>query len=129
MPVSSYLTRVFSEREDLVSEARRMLCSIDFDTIVGTGLSGALIIPDVAQALDKKWAIVRKDNDSVHAVYNIEGSVGERWLFFDDLIASGRTLKFVGERMAAAYPQAAYVGVYEYHYGVLHVGREYHVNQ
>lgn len=120
MSVSSYLRRVFDERNELIDSARRTLHDVDFDTVIGTGLSGALIVPDIARALNKQWAIVRKDNDSEHAMFNIEGYIGNQWLFFDDLVASGRTLRFVKEKVEA-YSDAVYVGRYEYVWGTLNL--------
>jgi len=62
------------------------------DTLIGRGLSGALFVPMLADALELHWAIVRKPKDGTHSTEPIEGTIGERWLFVDDLIASGHTL-------------------------------------
>lgn len=59
--------------------------------MVGTGLSGALVIPDLARRLGKLFAIVRKETERTHSSRPIEGDIGERWLFVDDLIATGMT--------------------------------------
>lgn len=119
MPVSSYLTRVFDERAPLIDQIVSNIDKIDFDTLVGTGLSGALVVPEVALRMNKHWAIVRKENDSEHAEHLIEGTVGELWFFLDDLISSGKTLKFVKEKMGEL--DTEFVGYYMYHFGVLQV--------
>lgn len=62
------------------------------DTIVGRGLSGALTVPYIARALGLRWAIARKDGDGSHSSECIEGTIGRRWVFVDDLISSGNTL-------------------------------------
>jgi hypoxanthine phosphoribosyltransferase len=68
----------------------------DFDTMVGTGLSGALVVPTLARATKKLFAIVRKDDDLLsHHETKVEGTIGERWIFVDDFVSSGATLRRV----------------------------------
>jgi hypothetical protein len=62
------------------------------DTLIGRGLSGALVVPRVADRLKLNWAIVRKKGDGSHSSERIEGTIGEAWVFYDDLISSGHTL-------------------------------------
>lgn len=112
MPVSSYLRKVFNDRAALIDQTVSNLSKVDFDTLVGTGLSGALVIPEIAARMNKHWAIVRKENDSEHAQHAIEGAVGQRWLFIDDFIDSGRTLNFVKDKMLEL--DTEFVGFYEY---------------
>lgn len=91
---------------------------VKFDTIVGTGLSGSLVIPMLARRLRRKWAIVRKDGEQRHSSYQIEGEIGDRWIFVDDLIASGRTLRRVQEVVQEEFrireAQTTYVGAWLY---------------
>lgn len=95
-------------REELQQKKYRDY-NTDFDTLVGTGLSGALVVPTLARNMGKSWAIVRKRNDGSHAQDAgrfdrrplIEGRIGRRWLFVDDQIDSGITLKRVGEAVAS----------------------------
>lgn len=68
---------------------------VNFDTVVGTGLSGALVVPALARELDKNWLLVRKADDGTHSSYPAEGRLGERWMFVDDLISSGATRRRV----------------------------------
>lgn len=65
-----------------------------FDTIIGTGLSGAIVVPELARRLGLKWAIVRKQDGS-HSPNKIEGEIGKAWLFVDDFVDSGATQQFV----------------------------------
>lgn len=97
---SSYLAQAFNGLDDIVKDAQEKLQGVDFDTFVGVGLSGALVVPYVARAMRKHWAIVRKDNDSSHAEARVEGSIGQRWIFLDDLIASGLTRRKVRQTLA-----------------------------
>lgn len=77
----------------IVSVYRRMLETypIDHDTLVGTGLSGALVVPWLARSVGKSWLLVRKEGDYSHSAHQVEGSIGKRWLFVDDFIDSGET--------------------------------------
>jgi orotate phosphoribosyltransferase len=95
-----YLEDAFESPARLVERmAAANVASVRFDTLVGTGLSGALVIPRLAESLALHWMIVRKDNDGTHSAYNTEGACGEQWLFVDDLISSGATYARVREAM------------------------------
>lgn len=88
----SYAREAFGEPGSLIGNAERELTNIDFDTMIGTGLSGSLVIPTLANALGKKWAIIRKEGDNSHGdPCGFEGTIGDRWVFVDDFIASGDT--------------------------------------
>ena len=65
----------------------------DYDTLVGTGQSGALAIPGLARELGKHFLIVRKQSDLKSSHSNLEwiGRMGRRWVFVDDFISSGAT--------------------------------------
>lgn len=68
---------------------------VEFDTMIGTGMSGALVIPRLAEKFDCHWAVIRKDGVDSHATKRVEGRVGKQWLLVDDLICSGRTAQRV----------------------------------
>jgi len=92
---SGYMNRAHDPKE--IVEAFKLLrkhhnTKLEFDTLVGTGLSGAIVIPQLAKSLRKKFLIVRKSTDNSHSWYPAEGVLGSKWLFVDDLIASGNTL-------------------------------------
>lgn len=90
----SYMKEAFDDPDNLVSNAKKALSGLDFDTFVGIGISGALVVPLLGRALGKHFAIVRKEKDGSHSNHAIEGHIGPavRWIFVDDLIDSGRTL-------------------------------------
>ena len=74
----------------------------DFDGIVCTGVSGLIIAPLLALQLDKRLAVVRKTDDQMnHAVVRVESGLkkADRWIFVDDLIASGATITRVEDAM------------------------------
>jgi len=94
-----YLKRVHSHFDQIVEYARDTIPP-DTETLVGTGLSGALVVPRLAEALGMAWAIVRKPNDGTHSSYSVEGELSGRWVFVDDLISSGETLRRVVAEVA-----------------------------
>lgn len=120
---SSYMSRAHSPK--VVSKVfRRMWQHNDvvpeFDTIVGTGLSGSLVLPSLARAFTRhfgrkiSYLLVRKDNDGSHSFRELEGSIGTRWLFVDDLVETGSTLRRCIRKVASSVPDAELVGVFLY---------------
>lgn len=114
-----YMIEAFGDIEVIADKLRQQVNSDEYDTIVGIGLSGALVIPRLANLLGKKWAIVRKD-DGTHSGNPIEGQIGRSWLFVDDLVASGRSrekVKAAVRRVTDNYGfKTNYIGTYQYHY-------------
>jgi hypothetical protein len=95
---SGYMNRAHNPKE--IAEVARLLLKhhpekLRFDTLVGTGLSGAIVIPPLARSLRKKFLLIRKDGDSSHSSYPAEGVLGRRWLFVDDFVSSGSTFRKV----------------------------------
>lgn len=91
---SGYFNRAFDSLDAIVDEMRIALEGVEYDTMVGTGLSGTLVIPTLARTFGTRWAIVRKEY-SPHTNSKIEGEIGHKWLFVDDFISSGETLRRV----------------------------------
>lgn len=125
---TSYMYDVFAD--DLgpfLRRAREDLKDVDFDTIVGRGLSGALIIPTLARYLGKHWAIVRKKGDGSHDGRAVVGRLGKRWLFVDDFIDSGETQEACQHAITKLAKdwrsRVIYVGSYEYSHGDLTLAR------
>jgi adenine/guanine phosphoribosyltransferase-like PRPP-binding protein len=96
---ASYLGQVIREPDLVVATFLEKTSYVDFDTIIGTGLSGSLIAPLLARARGCAFAIVRKER-SPHSSSLIEGRFGHRWIFADDLVASGETKYRVLDAMA-----------------------------
>lgn len=92
--IGAYFPAAFGNLTEMADRVRDRLGDLEYDTIVGTGLSGALVVPTLARELDKHWAIVRKEDGS-HSDNMIEGAVGRRWLFVDDFVDSGATVRRV----------------------------------
>jgi hypothetical protein len=120
-----YLCKAF-ESDLLIDDAKRILGGVDFDTVVGTGLSGTIAGTLIAYALKKHLLIVRKPSDrnqegarSVnHSGWPTEGRMGKRWIFVDDLISSGETrirVKMEVDKANARYDvKSTWVGTYTY---------------
>lgn len=94
---SIYLTSALFDFEGVKERFVQAMKSekVKYDTMVGTGLSGALIVPQLARELDKHFMIVRKEAEDHHSSIVLEGKLGKRWLFVDDLISTGTTAQRV----------------------------------
>jgi orotate phosphoribosyltransferase len=118
----SYSREAFKDMDNLIFRFERDLREANikpFDTIVGTGLSGALVVPTLARATESYFAIVRKPTDSSHSNAPFEGTIGDRWVFVDDFISTGATLVRVVNTIKDASAQyggapTTFVGAWEY---------------
>lgn len=92
---------------------------LEYDTLVGTGLSGTIAAVDLARRLGKKYLVVRKENDNTHSHQSVEGRLGKKWLFVDDFVDTGRTLGRVYDKLHMLDDEfdTEFVGVYEYKFG------------
>ena len=73
-----------------------------FDTIAFRGLSGSLIVPTLAGLMKKEFLAVRKDGESSHSRYPIEGNYAcQKFIIVDDLIHSGKTIKEISDSVKA----------------------------
>lgn len=101
---NGYSTRAF--KGDLAEilrdlEAATQRANVTYDTLIGTGLSGALVVPYLAVNMKLHWSIVRK-NETHHSSNQVEGSIGRRWLFVDDFTSTGGTYERVRTEVAKA---------------------------
>lgn len=100
MDHSPYLNDAMTKTESLIEKALRTLNphEDEFDAFVCIGVSGLLVAPTLAYLMGKRLAVVRKlDDKQNHAVVRVESALNrkDRWVFVDDLIASGETLRYV----------------------------------
>lgn len=131
---SGYFSDVFGDWEVFLDQARKEFeHADDFDTIIGTGMSGCLVVPRLAADLGLHWAVVRKPDVKSHSSKAVEGRVGKRWVFVDDFVSSGATYQRVRETVAkhqfiakghsfrdgytALGTMTTLVGCYEYQHG------------
>lgn len=94
---------------------------IDFDTVVFRGMSGCLMGPSIADALEKPFLVIRKENDGSHSSSLLEGHAEvKKFIIIDDLIDSGRTIRTIlanvkdGGKCEAGFPNAVCVGIFLY---------------
>lgn len=98
---SYYFDDAVFELPRVIETAHEDLADIDFDTMVGTGFSGGIVIPALALSMRKKFVLIRKErDDSHHGGGRLVGELGERWIFVDDFVSSGRTRTRVIEKIA-----------------------------
>lgn len=115
---TGYLDIALDDLDTVISSAIDALEDVDFDTLVGTGFSGALVVPMLASAMDKNFILVRKPNDGSHHSGRLIGNLGRRWIFVDDFVSSGATRKRVRDEIADNAEgkfHTLYVGDYTYH--------------
>lgn len=92
---------------DVIEKAKKDLAEVDFDTLVGTGFSGGIVIPALALAMGKQFVLIRKEtDDSHHGKGRMLGNLAARWIFVDDFISSGRTRNRVIEKVTEALDDA-----------------------
>ena len=103
MTHAGYLHLPIREPKLLVSRVKELPEQIgEFDAVVGCGMSGAMAASIVACNLGLRFCVVRKKQDrNTHSCTRFEGNMreGDRWIFLDDLIDSGKTFKFVYDMM------------------------------
>jgi adenine/guanine phosphoribosyltransferase-like PRPP-binding protein len=92
---------------------------LDFDTIAFRGMSGAMVAPSVALALNKTLILCRRPEESSAAVqrfgHMVEGSAdSRRYVILDSLVDTGDTIKRIMDSVEGFAPGAECAGVYLY---------------
>ena len=85
----------------------------DFDSIACCGISGLMVVPQIAELLEKHIVIVRK-NERSYSNFKIEGVSPYRYIIVDDLICSGSTIRRIKNSIKQEIPMAKCVGAYCY---------------
>lgn len=116
---TGYMDKALTDLEGIIEDAKADLADVEFDTLVGTGFSGGVVIPAMALAMGKNFLLIRKENDDSHHGPGLSiGNLGERWIFVDDFVSLGRTKERVFRKVVEqAYHRdwnTAYVGDYLY---------------
>ena len=102
-----YMDNALFNLSEVIQTAREQLADVEFDTLVGTGFSGGVVIPALALAMGKEFVLIRKEtDDSHHGKGRLLGSLGARWIFVDDFVSSGRTRMRVIEKVGDAAREA-----------------------
>lgn len=85
-----------------------------FDSIACCGISGLMVVPQIAELLDKHIVVIRKTNDKCYSEFPMEGVTPFRYVIVDDLVCSGSTIKHINNTIYEDCPKARCVGVYCY---------------
>lgn len=111
-----YMDRALFNLPEVIETAQERLADVDFDTLVGTGFSGGVVIPALALAMGKKFVLIRKEtDDSHHGEGRLLGTLGARWIFVDDFVSSGATRSRVINKINEEAPnRSTLVGQYLY---------------
>jgi orotate phosphoribosyltransferase len=114
---ASYLETIFDrKRQDLaIRKMRKLIKDVEFDGFIVTGVSGIAMGAIMARSCRKTLTIVRKDDDkNTHSGYDIENvKWGAKYIFLDDLIASGVTFKKVKKKFRNYYLEWKAIGCKE----------------
>lgn len=104
----------------IVQEMGEVLRGVEFDTLVGIGMSGTLVVPSIAKITGKYGMALRKEVDNANRWeprFGV-GTLGKKWIFFDEWATTGQTRK-EAQRMITKLCEAQnftteYVGTYQY---------------
>jgi adenine/guanine phosphoribosyltransferase-like PRPP-binding protein len=94
-----------------VSDLRKI--SSSFDSIACCGVSGLMVVPQIAEILNKHIVIVRK-GEKCYSEFRTEGVAPFRYIILDDLICSGSTVKHIKKILKDEYSRSNCVGIYCY---------------
>lgn len=114
---AGYLTPLIQvdKLRETVAKACRVLANYEYDAIAARGVSGLLILPALALAVNKTMIVVRKSkNETSHSFNLVEGDqAARRYIIADDLVDTGATAKAITEAIREWAPQAQCLGVLE----------------
>lgn len=110
----------------LVPAATQLLSQYNFDAIAFCGMSGAVIAPILAFALNKSLIVVRKPKHSSgehHSPYQVEGDRNtQRYLIVDDFRCSGMTVQYILTEVREFAPLSRCIGAMFYQIFMDHGG-------
>lgn len=110
-----YSRHMFTDTKRLVAEFKERESSLpEYDTFIGTGLSGSIAAAILGHETGKMFAAVRKPGVEHHSNGELEGRVGAKWLLIDDFISSGRTARRVFEVVSKRVEETTCVGGWMY---------------
>ena len=88
--------------------------SDQFDSIACCGTSGLMVVPQIAELLNKNIILVRKKNEKCYSDFAIEGVKPFRYIILDDLICSGNTVRHIKRSISNEHSRTTCVGLYCY---------------
>lgn len=95
-----------------VCDLREM--SNEFDSIACCGTSGLMVVPQIAELLNKNILLIRKKNEKCYSDFAIEGVKPFRYIIIDDLICSGNTVRHIQRSIRDEYQKTVCIGLYCY---------------
>jgi adenine/guanine phosphoribosyltransferase-like PRPP-binding protein len=105
------------ETDKLKESIRKAVSALqgrDFEAVAFRGMSGALIAPSIALALDKTMLMVRKATENTHSCHIVEGDRAvKRYVIIDDFVGSGMTAQAIVDAVKGFAPFAQCLGVLE----------------
>lgn len=113
---ASHLTKALTPEtlRWLVPQIVKKLSAYEFDAIACRGLSGVLVAPMVALAMNKTLLIIRNHLDC-HSAHMVEGDYGaRRYVILDDFASSGNTVEKIVKEISVEIPEARCLGLCEY---------------
>lgn len=84
-----------------------------FDSIACCGVSGLMVVPQIAELLNKNIIVVRK-GERCYSEFRTEGVAPFRYIILDDLICSGSTVRHIKKVIRDEYSRSHCIGVYCY---------------
>lgn len=113
----SHTSRVLSHkyRNQVIMDTYTNLKKYDgsYDAIACCGISGLMVVPQVAELLKKNIVVVRKSTDG-YSDFMVEGASTRQYIIIDDLICSGGTVKHIIKNIEEELPRAKCIGVWSY---------------
>jgi len=102
-------------RNKIIINAYSYLNKLDlyYDSIACCGTSGLMVVPQIAELLNKNIIVVRKKKDG-YSDFMVEGAATNLYIIIDDLICSGGTVKHIIKNIRRETPRSKCVGVYCY---------------
>jgi hypothetical protein len=73
-----------------------------------------MVVPQIAELLNKNIILVRKKNEKCYSDFAIEGVKPFRYIILDDLICSGDTVRHIQWNISNEYERTQCVGLYCY---------------
>lgn len=105
------------QRNEVKSNAKKILKqldSLDDTSLVGTGMSGAMMLAVIADNCSCSCTLVRKNKDS-HSGMLIEGEMTfDKYIIVDDIIDSGATVMRIQNEIKELNPTATLEGILLY---------------
>ena len=87
--------------------------SDSFDSIACCGVSGLMVVPQIAELLNKNIVVVRK-GERCYSEFRTEGVAPFQYIILDDLVCSGSTVKHIKRVIKDEYSRSHCIGVYCY---------------